>query len=465
MDLNQRLKQIPSIDSLLQKERVQFLCRRYSRKFVLEQARSLVKEWRESMRDGGTPEMSSEMLDEFPSLLEHRIDSLLSPALRPVINASGVILHTNVGRAPIAPFVAESMSHLACSYSNLEFDLQAGGRGHRDSNFEERITRLLGCEAATVANNNAAALLLILNTLADGRNVLVSRGELIEIGGSFRLPAIMQRSGAILKEVGTTNKTRTSDYRDAIDAETALILRVHPSNYLIAGFTETPSLDSLVSLSREAGIPLVEDVGSGYLFRTDHAALREEPTVKESVGSGVDLACFSGDKLLGGPQSGLIVGRRDLVSRIRKNHLMRAVRVDKVTYAALERTIIEYETGRFQTSIPIYRMLSLTRDEVRQRAEGLVENLRSRGLEASIAEGESLIGGGSAPGKRLATCLVRIRAVGQRVDQLEERLRRNAPPILGRIEKDHLLLDLRTVDPNDDDVIATALSSIQSPFE
>ncbi len=451
------LRNLPSIDSLLKHEQAQELARRHSRELVLEEARSLLEGLRRwASRDSPQEDEFAQRLESLPQQLESRIKERLSPLLRRVINASGVILHTNVGRAPISQSLAQSMIEMAGSYSSLEYDLSQGRRGHRDLNFESRAVRLLGCEAATVANNNAAALFLLLNTLARGKEVLVSRGELIEIGGSFRLPAIMESSGARLREVGTTNRTRVSDYRDAIGEDTALILRVHPSNYKIVGFAQAPGLREMAQLSRERGIPLAEDVGSGYLFRTDHDCLRQEPSVSEAVSAGIDLVCFSGDKLLGGPQAGIILGRRDLISRIRKNPLMRACRVDKVTYAGLERTLIEYETGRWQETIPIYRMISTPPEEIRRRAQRLRDSLDSSLYAGQVIEGESLIGGGSAPEERLPTWLLAVQPLTGSASRQERRLRQRDPPILVRVEQDRLLLDLRTVFPRDDEEVAAA---------
>ncbi len=396
--------------------------------------------------------------------LEHAVQANLaqrfSPSLRKVINASGVIIHTNVGRAPISPLIAEVMKELATSYSNLEYNLAEGRRGHRDLHFERRMTRLLDCEAATVCNNSAAAVFLILNTLAKGKKVIVSRGELIEIGGSFRLPAIMEASGAVLKEVGTTNKTKIGDYRQAIDENVALILRVHPSNYKIVGFTHRPEVQELVELARGSRIPLVEDAGSGYLFPVSQPILRDEPTVQRLLGQGLDLVCFSGDKLLGGPQAGIIVGRRDLVAAIRKNPLMRACRVDKVTYATLEWTMIEYEKGTYIETLPIYRMLLANVEQIEERSEKLKSELDPRLFEAELANGHSVIGGGSAPEEPVPTCLLRVRSRSFSVNALEKLLREYQTPILARIEEDWLVLDLRTVFPEQEPVILSAFASI-----
>ncbi len=285
-----------------------------------------------------------------------------------MVNATGIILHTNLGRAPLNEETAQVMKSLSQGYSNLEYDLDRGKRGHRDRHLEEQFRRLLPCEAATAVNNNAAALFLVLSTLARGRKVLVSRGELVEIGGSFRVPSILEQSGASLKEVGTTNRTRIEDYRDALDGDTALILRVHPSNFRVVGFSRRPALSELAALSREAGIPLLKDAGSGYLFRTSHPSLRSEPTVEEILKAGVDLVCFSGDKLLGGPQAGIVLGKRSLMEAVRKNPLARVCRLDKATFAGLEQTLSIYEQGVYLERLPVYRMLGTSSASLEGRA-------------------------------------------------------------------------------------------------
>ena len=457
------LQQLPSVDQVLQRETIRSLTQTYSRAVVRHTIQEHFDELRVQIRGGELSEEEvSRRLGRLDATVSARLEQRLCPSLRTVINATGVIIHTNVGRAPMARAAAEVMVELAASYSNLEYNLERGGRGQRDLHFEKRMTRLLGCEAATVCNNNAASVFLILNTLAEGRKVLVSRGELIEIGGSFRMPEIMQRSGAILQEIGTTNKTKISDYRQAIDEKTALILRVHPSNYKIIGFTQRPELEELIELARQRQVPLLEDLGSGYLFPTSHPFLREEPTVESTLAAGVDLVCFSGDKLLGGPQAGMIVGRKKLVDRVRKNPLMRACRMDKVTYAALEWTLIEYEKGTYPKSLPVYQMLSASPAEIRERALRLQQSPDSGVLRCELKEGYSLIGGGSAPEEHIATCLLAIRSSQHSVNELELRLRESPLPILTRIEGNQLILDLRTVFPEQDQVISSALARLAS---
>jgi L-seryl-tRNA(Ser) seleniumtransferase len=397
-----------------------------------------------------------------------RLQRTISPSLYPAVNATGVVIHTNLGRAPLAPMAARRVLEIATAYSNLEYDLAEGRRGARDVHAEPLLCRLTGAEAAVVVNNNAAAALLILAALAAGREVVVSRGELVEIGGGFRVPEIMEQSGALLREVGTTNKTRLGDYATAVGDRTALILRVHRSNFRIEGFTEQPALGELVALARSRGVPLVEDLGSGYLGLADEPAgtaldqaLHAEPKVQASVQAGVDLVCFSGDKLLGGPQAGIIVGRAGLVGPIRTHPLMRAVRADKMAYAALEGTLAEYAAGRAGTSVPVLRMILLSPEEIERREAAVADRVRSRtSLRVEIIEGFSAVGGGAAPGLELPTRLLALSAAGESADRLDARLRALRPPVIGRIEHDRLVLDLRTVLPDQDELLADALAGL-----
>ncbi len=458
------LRQIPSVDQLLHRPSVQALVSKYSRKIVLREIQQYLGQLREEVSGDQIDARGLQVrLAAIEQTLEERLALCLSPSLLKIINATGVILHTNIGRAPLPEKAFEAVRELACSYSNLEYDLETGERGHRDRHFEQRIRRVLSCEAATVVNNNAAAVFLILNTLAAGRKVLVSRGELIEIGGSFRIPAIMAQSGAILAEVGTTNKTRLADYEDAIDGETALILRVHPSNYRVIGFTERPELNDLALLARRKGVPLVKDAGSGYLHKISHPAMRNEPSVEEALAAGADLVCFSGDKVFGGPQAGIIVGREDLVTRIRRNPLMRVCRVDKVTYGVLDWTLTEYEKGTYAETLPVYRMLLQSQEDVRTRAVRLAERLRPLGFEVDLSDGVSVVGGGSAPGETIPTALLLVSLPGLSASRLEARLRRNSPPVLIRTENDRVVMDLRTVITGEEDEIFAALSQALSP--
>ena len=387
-----------------------------------------------------------------------------APSLRRVINATGVILHTNLGRAPLGAEAAARVAALAAGYTNLEYDLEAGTRGRRDVHAERDLCSLTGAAAAVVVNNNAAATLIVLTAIASGREVIISRGELVEIGGGFRVPDVLAQSGAILREVGTTNRTRAADYAAAINDRTALILRVHPSNFHITGFTERPALADLVGIGRRFGIPVVEDIGSGYLGGLDRAAspLPEEPVVSASISDGADAVMFSGDKLLGGPQAGIIVGSDTVVSRVRTHPLMRAVRVDKLTYAALEATLEEFSAGRARLTVPVARMLALTVEEIEVRATALASELASRGLAATVVQGESTIGGGSAPGAVLPTRLVAVTHPALSATKLEAHLRSQPVPVIARIEGGRVVVDLRTVDPADDTRLALAFGGAGS---
>ena len=409
-----------------------------------------------------------------------RLASAFTPSLRPVINATGVIIHTNLGRAPLGEGVARRVAAVASGYSNLEYDLEAGARGRRDLHAERLICRLTGADAACVVNNNAAATLITLAALASGREAIVSRGELVEIGGGFRVPDVMAQSGAVLREVGTTNRTRVADYAAAISERTALMLRVHPSNFRIEGFTERPSLRDLADLGRRHGIPVVDDLGSGYLsarpegraydstgvgptFRSGTSGtadpLREEPDVATALRDGATVVMFSGDKLLGGPQAGIIAGTREAVETIRRHPLMRALRVDKMTYAALEETLLAHAAGATD-DVPVLRMLRLSTAAVAVRAEALAVALRIAGFDTAVVEGLSTIGGGSAPGATLPTALVRLRHPSLGANALERELRRLDPPVIARIENDHVVLDLRTVLPAQDSVLAARIGSL-----
>ena len=400
--------------------------------------------------------------------IEQAVATQLAAAFRPslasVINATGVVIHTNLGRAPLAAAAIERVAEVARGYSSLEYDVDRGARGRRDVHAEGLICRLTGAEAAVVVNNNAAATMIVLAALAAGREVIVSRGELVEIGGGFRVPDVMAQSGATLREVGTTNKTRAADYAAAISEKTALILRVHPSNFTIEGFTERPDLAELVAIGKTFNIPVAEDLGSGNVAGPDPGpdpGTASDPTVAATIAAGVDVCCFSGDKLLGGPQAGIIVGRRAQLDRIRKHPLMRALRVDKMTYAALEATLAEYVAGRAQTTVPVRRMLTMTADEVRGRAEILAAAIGTlTGWRAELVAGASAIGGGSAPGVELPTWLVAIEKAGTTPDGLEAALRRHTPPIIARIERDRVLLDLRTVPPEQDSALLAGIARL-----
>src|SRR5436309_6155232 len=384
-------------------------------------------------------------------------------SLKPVINATGVVLHTNLGRAPLSALALERIASVAEGYSNLELDLASKERGSRYAHVEELLRRLTGAEDALVVNNNAAAVLLALETLAHGKEVVVSRGELIEIGGEFRIPDIMLRSGAILREVGATNRTHLRDYAEAIGPATALLLKVHTSNYRVIGFTADVSSRELVELGRERGIPVMEDLGSGSLVDLRPWGLPYEPTVPEVVASGVDLVSFSGDKLLGGPQAGLVVGKASLIGRLAQNPLNRAFRIDKLTVAALEATLYAYEAGDALETIPTLRMLTEAQSTIRRRARGLLRRLSPEiqaRLGVALVDATSQVGGGALPTVELPTAAVALGTRERPAQNLDERLRNGRPPVLGRVLDDRLLLDFRTILPSDIPALAAALSRL-----
>ena len=393
--------------------------------------------------------------------LEDRIarnsDEVAAPSLRRVINATGVVVHTNLGRAPLSREVATHVALIASSYSNLEFDLDAGDRGHRETHAEGRLRSMLRTEASVVVNNNAAAVLLAVNTFAEDREVLVSRGELVEIGGSFRIPEILRKGGAQLREVGTTNRTRVADFANAITPRTGLILRVHPSNFRITGFTESADLDELVALGRERSIPVVEDLGSGLLDPMS-GPLHREATIAESLGKGVDVVTASGDKLLGGPQAGLLVGRKAAVDALRRNPLYRALRVDKMTIAALDGVLALHEAGR-REALPVPRMLTLSLTELQARAESLRDRVREAKVAAivDVVGVDSAVGGGAAPDIRLPSCALSVRPEAFSAEAFAGRLRARPVPIIARIEDDAVLFDLRTLLPGEEDEVSQAL--------
>jgi len=384
---------------------------------------------------------------EIASGVAKRLASHGRASLRRVINASGVILHTNLGRAPLSQQAVEAIAATAGGYSNLEYDLGSGRRGRRDAHASKPLEKLLGAPAVVV-NNNAAAIFLVLRELAAGGEVVVSRGELIEIGDGFRIPEILAASGARLREVGATNRTRVEDYRAAIGGETRLLLRVHPSNFRMVGFTERPEVGPLAELAQERGLPLVEDLGSGCLFDFQSLGLKDESTVRASLAAGADLVTFSGDKLLGGPQAGIIAGRDDLVGRVRRNPLFRALRADKLVYAALEATLRDYVLERYDR-IPVLRMARQTRDAIHARAQQFAAALGDDfPADVELIPGESVLGGGSTPGQGLPTTLLAIKPLGGKTAaHLEARLRCGDPPVIARVEDERLVLDLRTISP------------------
>ncbi|MDX6692833.1 MAG: L-seryl-tRNA(Ser) seleniumtransferase [Blastocatellia bacterium] len=405
-----------------------------------------------------------ELLAEAARRLEQTLRRELEGGVRHVINASGVILHTNLGRAPLSEAARQALMNEASRYCALEYDTQTGERGRRGARVEQLLAELTGAEDALVVNNCAAAALLILTTLARGGEAIVSRGELVEIGGDFRVPDVMAQSGTRLVEVGTTNRTRAGDYRHAITEQTRLLMRVHPSNYRIVGFTATPALAELAALAREAELPLYEDAGSGALVDLRRYGLEGEPLIGESIASGADLVSFSGDKLLGAAQAGLIVGRRALVERLRKHPLYRALRADKLALVALEATLDAHRRDAAFTEVPALRMLAMTEAEINERARGfaqkLYESMAANHLRAELRQGVSAIGGGSAPTTRLPTTLIAITHARLSADALEELLRRSTPPVIARINESKVLLDLRTVAADEEAALLAVLAAI-----
>ncbi|MBI3478337.1 MAG: L-seryl-tRNA(Sec) selenium transferase [Acidobacteria bacterium] len=469
--LNSALFQkLPSTDELLRDQRILALAERDGHTAVTESIRAVLARLRQEIGAQRLDEKSLDLaLGGLYAAIESQIRQSLGYSLRPVINATGVILHTNLGRAPLASSVFDHIRETASSYSNLEFELATGERGKRDVHVERLFQKLLAENvgeamvapvSTIVVNNNAAAVLLALNSLAEGGEVIVSRGELVEIGGSFRIPDVMSKSLATLREVGTTNRTRVADYERAINDRTRVLLRVHRSNFEISGFTEQPALEELVALARRKNIPLLEDLGSGALFDLRSVGVTGEPGVLDSLRAGVDVITYSGDKLLGGPQAGLISGRADLVARMRSNSLFRALRVDKLTYAALETTLLAY-VKHDHDSVPALRMMRLSKDEIARRADALKAAIQTSTLNVETRDGESIIGGGAAPSAVLPTRLLSITHSKLSADELCARLRAYDPPIIARVEEGRVLLDLRTVFPHQDASIATALESIE----
>lgn len=465
---NHLLRSLPSIERLLERP----LALRLSADVGRERVRDLLRETTDELRQEVTSGQLSvtaadqSLTEEVERRLETRAARFSQPSLRRVVNATGVIIHTNLGRAPLARQAVEALSETAAGYSNLEYDLKQGERGRRETHCQELMSRLAGSEAATVANNNAAAVLLVLNTLAEGGEVIVSRGELIEIGGSFRIPDVMAKSGAILREVGTTNRTRIEDYQNAINDRTRLILRVHPSNYRIIGFTHRPGAEEIGDVARRAGVPSFEDLGSGCLIDLSPFGVKDEPVVADSLRAGISVVSFSGDKMLGGPQAGIIAGSREIVDRVARNPLMRALRVDKMTYAALEATLRLYERGSAQTDVPVIRAIATSRDEIAERAARFGESiaaLTSGRFTIELEDGASVIGGGSAPEVKLPTVLVTMKAAEMSAASLEERLRCFRIPIITRTERDRVMIDLRTVSIEEEAIILDAIAGLAQP--
>ncbi|MDI6856914.1 MAG: L-seryl-tRNA(Sec) selenium transferase [Dehalococcoidia bacterium] len=443
---------LPSVDRLLGDERLKALVSEFGAATVTDAAREAIEAARRAIAAGETPAP----FDSLVAAVAERARATVAVTLRPVINATGIVLHTNLGRAPLSDEAVAAMNAVSRGYSTLEFELEAGERGSRTAHVEALLCRLTGAEAALAVNNNAGAVLLGLSGLASGREVIISRGQLVEIGGGFRIPEIMAESGAVLVEVGTTNRTYLSDYESAVNSDTAAVLRVHTSNFRIVGFAASPSLEELVRLARERRLLLLDDLGSGCLLDTTQFGLGKEPTPQESLISGADLVFFSGDKLLGGPQAGVIAGRGDLVSALKRHPLARALRLDKAALAALQATLLHYVKGEALRKVPVWRMIAMPLADIEERARRWADEV---GEPAVVASGRSMIGGGSLPEESLPTALLAIPADGLDLDAIARRLRLSEPPVVARIERDRLLLDPRTVDPRDDGALIAALKS------
>lgn len=456
------LRSLPAVDEVMRRPEVAALAEKVSPVLLASWVREALAEIRADLL-GGRAEAGgfASAVGSIPARIAGRAARLETSPLTRVINASGILVHTNLGRAPLALQALESARAAGASYIDLEYDLERGERGSRSAHLEESAAALFPGQALFAVNNNAAAVLLVLNSLAEGREVVLSRGELVEIGGSFRIPDVMVKAGAVLREVGTTNRTRVADYRAAIGPRTALLAKVHTSNYRIVGFVEEASVAELVELGRETGLPVFMDEGSGNLHGAGDGPLGGEPSVLALLAAGASLVSFSGDKLLGGPQAGLIVGTPELVAKCAKNPLARALRVDKLTMAALAWTLFEHAAGRARRTIPVLRMLGLSPEEVGARAKSLAARLEESGalVESEVVAGESRIGGGAAPLRAVPTRILALRPLRRSTAAFEEALRKGDPPIVARVERERLLVDLRTVDPAEDESLAIALDA------
>ena len=449
MNKNQLYRNIPKVDVLLEMEIIQLLIEQYGRETVMEAIREEMEALRAFIGACEEEEKIVRQIQDLPQQIVRHVERLHTPNMRMVINGTGTILHTNLGRAPISQEHVSKLADIVTGYSNLEYNLEAGKRGERYSHFEKLLCKLTGAEAAMAVNNNAAAVMLILSSMAKGGEVIVSRGELVEIGGKFRIPDVMEQSGASLVEVGTTNKTHYSDYEEAITENTKALLKVHTSNYRIVGFTDTVTIDDLVPLAKEHDLPIIEDLGSGVLIDLSKYGLTYEPTVQDSIRKGADVVCFSGDKLLGGPQAGIIIGKKKYIDQMKKNQLTRALRIDKFTATVLELVLQEYlsEEKAIQ-NIPVLRMITETEEEVAHRAQNLKRMLRRAGLAAEfgLEKCESQIGGGSLPLERIPSMAVTIKPEKMSVPQLEEKMRHLEVPIIPITANDTIYLDVRTIE-------------------
>jgi L-seryl-tRNA(Ser) seleniumtransferase len=460
----QLLRKIPSVEEILSGPEISDLLKIHPRTVVVEAVRKGLKQLRTEILNkddlSGLNNESFSMAYLLP-LFQREIDRQVQPRLRRVINATGVVIHTNLGRSALHPSALDHIIEISRAYSNLEYDLDLGERGSRYSHVEETLCSLAGAESALVVNNNAGAVLLALNTLAEGKEVIVSRGELVEIGGAFRIPDVMRRSGALLKEVGTTNRTYLRDYQNAINSQTALLLKVHTSNFRVMGFASDVPLQDLIQLGRQFNLPVMDDLGSGCFVDLTQYGLEKEPTVQETTKMGVDLVTFSGDKLLGGPQAGIILGKKSFLDAVKNNPLTRALRIDKLTLAALESTLLLYlDEERAMEEIPTLRMLKVDRTTLRKRGRRLLKRLTGtmkEKIDINLREDVSQVGGGALPLQELQTVVLAIKPIDFSVNRLEENLRKTQPPIVSRISKDELILDMRTVFDEEIPLLAAGL--------
>jgi L-seryl-tRNA(Ser) seleniumtransferase len=458
------LRTLPAVDELLHHPQVQTLLEMHSRTLVVDSIRKVLSVKRSVILHGGeekAAEAANLPREKWSSAIEEQVTASLRPSLQPVINATGVVLHTNLGRAPLLEEALHNLVEIAGGYSNLELNLETGERGSRYEHVEDLLCRISGAESGLAVNNNAGAVLLALNSLAEGKEVIVSRGQLVEIGGSFRIPDVMKKSGARLVEVGTTNRTHLRDYEQAVAENTALLLKVHTSNYRILGFTAEVSLKELAELGRAKGLPVMEDLGSGCFLDLSPYGIEHEPTVQETLQAGVDVVAFSGDKLLGGPQAGIILGKKRFIDLIKKNPLNRALRIDKLTLAGLESTLRVYlDPDRVVKVLPALGMLTCPLEELGKRARRFQRRLArelSSGAEMTIREESSQVGGGALPLQTLPTRVVAIRPLRISAASLEERLRRNRPPVIARVKEEEVLLDLRTVAEEEEKILLEAV--------
>ena len=461
--MENEFRRLPGVDTVISDERIARLLARYPHDLLVNLVREQLEKARELISSGN----QSPSLDDIVQSVSTQLDKLENPILRPVINATGIVIHTNLGRAPLSKETITAMDTVSRDYSNLEFDLPTGRRGSRYVHIEDLLCRLSGAEAGMIVNNNASAVLLTLSAIAKRKEVIVSRGEAVEIGGSFRIPDVMRQSGARLVEVGTTNRTYIDDFREAITPSTAALMRVHSSNFQVIGFTHTVTLEEMTELGQQANLPVLDDLGSGCFLDTSEYNLAPEPMVQQSVSAGVGIACFSGDKLLGGPQAGIIVGKKKLVDKLKKHPLARAVRTDKTRIAGLAATLLHYLRGEAVEKIPIWRMIAASPDEIASRAVAWAEAF---GKKAEVIDGESMVGGGSLPGSTLPTRLVAIGRNGamsaSAVQALARKLRNSREiPVIGRINEDVLLLDPRSVLPEEDEIVINILRSVSADLK